>query len=280
MITTQQNFAPPHSTGQAQEQKPLDQQAQPYLSVIIPAYNEESRLPATMTKVLTYLEGQPYKFELIIVDDGSSDETAAVAEEIAQDHPRARVIRNDHRGKAYTVRTGMLLGEGKYLLFSDADLAVPIEESEKILPYLEEGYDVVIASREGQGARRIGEPAYRHIMGRGFNFIIQMIALGGFQDTQCGFKAFTREAARDLFNQVQLYGADAKRLSEAAVTGFDVEILFLAVKRGYRTKEVPVRWTYGTETKVNPLKDTWRNLKDVIKVRWYDLTGRYNNHRE
>jgi len=262
---------------QAQMQPPSAQDETPYLSVVIPAYNEETRLPATLHQVVDYLSQQPYPTEILVVDDGSTDDTVRQAETLAQQHSNLRVIRNDHRGKGYTVRTGMLASTGQHILFSDADLAVPIEEIEKLMPYLEGGYDVVIASREGQGARRIGEPFYRHLMGRGFNFIIRLFTLGGFQDTQCGFKAFRREAAHDIFSQVQLYGEEAKLLKGAAVTGFDVEVLFLAVKRGYKTKEVPVKWIYGTETKVNPIKDTWRNFKDVIMVRWYDLTGRYNN---
>jgi len=260
---------------QVDKAMPSSEEEAPYLTVIIPAYNEETRLPKNMQIVIDYLNRLPYAAELLIVDDGSSDSTADQTEEIAGDYTNVRVIRNDHRGKGYTVRTGMLAGSGQYLLFSDADLAVPIEEIEKLIPYLEAGYDVVIASREGQGARRIGEPVYRHVMGRGFNLILRLITLGGFQDTQCGFKAFRREVARDLFNRTRLYGQDAKQIKGAAVTAFDVEILFLAVKRGYKTKEVPVKWIYGTETKVNPIKDTWRNFKDVVMVRWYDLTGKY-----
>ncbi len=256
----------------------ITQQASPspYLSVVIPAYNESVRLPTTLQKVVAYLEAQPYPAEVLVVDDGSTDNTVALAKEIAAEHPIVRVIENDHRGKGYTVRTGMLAGAGKFILFSDADLAVPIEETGKLLAHLQEGYDVVIGSREGQGAKRIDEPWLRHFMGRVFNFFIHLIALRGFQDTQCGFKAFTREATQDLFNRVQLYGENAARITEAAVTGFDVEVLFLAVKLGYRVKEVPVTWIYGEETKVNPLKDSWRNLKDVIAVRWNDLSGKYS----
>ncbi len=247
----------------------------PYLSVVIPAYNEAARLPITLQQIVTYLETQPYPADVLVVDDGSSDDTVAVAEEIAAQHPIVSVIKNDHRGKGYTVRTGMLAGTGKFILFSDADLAVPIEETAKLLPHLENGYEVVIGSREGQGAERIDEPWHRHFMGRVFNFFIHLIALRGIQDTQCGFKAFSRTAAQTLFNSVRLYGENAGLLTEAAVTGFDVEVLFLAVKFGYRIKEVPVKWIYGEETKVNPLKDSWRNLKDIIAVRLNDLTGKY-----
>lgn len=249
----------------------------PYLTIVIPAYNESIRLPGTLTTVIKHVKTLPYPVELLVVDDGSSDNTVALAQEMAHHHAEIRVIKNDHRGKGYTVRSGMLAGAGKYILFTDADLAVPIEETDKLLPHLEAGYDVVIGSREGQGARRIGEPGYRHFMGRVFNFIIRLITLGGFQDTQCGFKAFSRQAAQTLFNNAQLYGENAQLLKEAAVTGFDVEILFLAVKLGYKVKEVPVRWIYGTETKVNPLKDSWRNFKDIVTIRINDLTGKYNH---
>lgn len=244
--------------------------------MVIPAYNEAVRLPTTLSRVVSYLEAQSYPAEVLVVDDGSSDNTVALAKKIATRHPIVRVIENDHRGKGYTVRTGMLAGTGKFILFSDADLAVPIEEAAKLLPHLENGYDVVIGSREGQGAERIDEPWHRHFMGRVFNLLIHLIALRGFQDTQCGFKAFSREATQDLFNSVQLYGENAAQITEAAVTGFDVEVLFLAVRRGYRIKEVAVKWIYGEETKVNPLKDSWRNLKDVVAVRINALRGKYN----
>ncbi len=134
---------------------------------------------------------------------------------------------------------------------------------------------MVIGSREGVGAKRLGEPWYRHVMGRIFNLIVRIIAVGGIQDTQCGFKAFRGEVAYHLFNNVRLYGEDARIVQDAAVTAFDVEVLFLAAKLGYSIKEVPVLWQYGTETKVNPLRDSWRNLLDVLRVRWNDLCGRY-----
>ncbi len=232
-------------------------------------------MPDTLETVLNYCYRKPYAVEIIVVDDGSDDNTAAIAEEFAEEHACLRVIRNAHRGKGYTVRTGMLQGRGDYILFSDADLAVPIEEFERLQPYLEEGYEVAIGSREGQGARRIGEPFYRHVMGRVFNALVRAVTVGGFQDTQCGFKVFTREASYVLFQQAQLYGENAPKLHTAAVTSFDVEILFLAVKHGYRVKEVPIKWIYGTETKVNPITDSWRNFKDVMQVRWNDITGKY-----
>jgi dolichyl-phosphate beta-glucosyltransferase len=246
-----------------------------FLSVVVPAYNEERRLQLTLEAILTFLAAQPFSSELIVVDDGSTDATVRIAETLREQHPDLRIIRNDHRGKGYTVRTGMLLAQGKYVLFTDADLAVPMEEWAKLAPAFDSGYDIVIGSREGLGARRLGEPRYRHFMGRIFNRVVQLIALGGIQDTQCGFKAFRGEVAQHVFNSVQLYGADAKVVQGAAVTAFDVEALFLARKFGYRIKEVPVTWRYGAETKVDPIRDSWRNFSDVIRVRWNDLRGRY-----
>ena len=247
----------------------------PLLSVVIPAYNEESRLPDTLQRVVAYFRTRKHPVEIVIVDDGSTDQTASIALEFTQKHSEVRLIRNEHRGKGYTVRTGVLQARGERVLVCDADLATPIEEEQKLTRWLENGYAIAIASREGLGARRIGEPFYRHLMGRVFNLITRMVAVGGFQDTQCGFKMFRADAARDIFNRVRLYGDDAGAVKGAAVTAYDVEVIFLAVKRGYRVKEVPTEWRYGTQTKVNPLRDSMRNLGDVLRVRLNDWRGRY-----
>jgi len=252
-----------------------DSSSAPYLSIVVPAYNEEQRLPQTLRDITSYLQAKDYAGEIVIVDDGSTDKTATVVEEFAATNRMVHLIRNEHRGKACAVRTGMLAARGQYVLFTDADGATPIGEADKLLPRLEQGYDVAIASREGVGARRYNEPWYRHVMGRVFNFIVRSLAVPGIQDTQCGFKAFRREVARDLFENVQLYGAGASTIRGAMLTGFDVEILFLAHKWGYTIAQVPVHWYYGTASKVHPLKDSWRNLRDVLRVRWNDLRGRY-----
>ncbi|UCC76859.1 MAG: glycosyltransferase family 2 protein [Anaerolineales bacterium] len=247
----------------------------PYLSVVVPAYNEEQRLPQTLHNIMTFLRTKTYSAEIIVVDDGSADNTAQAVEEFAASQPIVKLIRNEHRGKAYAVRTGVLAAHGEHVLFTDADGATPIEEVDKLLPYLEGEHDVAIASREGLGARRYNEPAYRHLMGRAFNLIVRSVAVRGIQDTQCGFKAFRRKAAKDLFRNMQLYGDGTGAVRGAVVTAFDVEILFLAQKWGYAIAEVPVQWHYGADSKVNPLKDSWRNLRDVLRVRWNDLCGRY-----
>jgi glycosyltransferase involved in cell wall biosynthesis len=247
----------------------------PVLSVVVPAYNEELRLPDTLAQILAYLDRQSYSSEVVVADDGSTDATAAVVERMAERRANLRLLRLDHRGKGFAVRAGALAARGDYVLLCDADLAVPIEEWERLRRFLTAGYDVVIGSREGLGARREGEPWYRHLMGRVFNLIVRIVAVGGIQDTQCGFKALRREVASDVFNRVRIYGEDAPRVHGAAVTAYDVELLYLARRRGYHIAEVPVPWRYGTETKVSPLRDSWRNLMDVLRVRWYALRGMY-----
>ncbi|GAB4427318.1 MAG: glycosyltransferase family 2 protein [Chloroflexi bacterium OHK40] len=243
----------------------------PYLSIVIPAYNEERRLPETLARIDAYLARQPFRSEVIVVDDGSSDGTATVA----AGQPGVQLLRRDHRGKGFAVRAGALAATGELVLLCDADLAVPIEEWPKLEARLRAGYELAIGSREGAGATREGEPWYRHVMGRVFNAIIHLVALRGIEDTQCGFKAMPRAVAHDLFQRVRIYGDDAPIVRGAAVTAYDVELLFLARKLGYRIAEVPVRWQYGTETKVSPVRDSLRNLRDVLTVRLNDLRGRY-----
>jgi glycosyltransferase involved in cell wall biosynthesis len=245
----------------------------PLLSIVIPAYNEERRLPDTLAAVRAYLAAQPYPSEVLVVDDGSSDRTAALAE--AQ--PGVIVLRRDHRGKGFAVRAGALAARGSFVLLCDADLAVPIAEWEKMHARLRAGCDLAIGSREGVGATREGEPWYRHVMGRVFNLIIRSVALRGINDTQCGFKALTSRASQDLFRRVRIYGDDAPIVQGAAVTAYDVELLFLAQRQGYTIAEVPVLWHYGTETKVSPVRDSLRNLRDVLRIRLNDLRGRYSD---
>lgn len=242
----------------------------------MPAYNEERRLPPNLNRILDYLTTQQYTYEVIVVDDGSTDQTVERVHEIAREAPCVRLIQNPHYGKGYTVRTGMLAAKGEVVLFTDADLSTPIEELARLLPYFEDGYDIVIGSREGGGERqRVGEPFYRHLQGRVFNYIVQTLAVPGIQDTQCGFKAMRREAAHDLFPRLRIHDGSAGPVKGGMVTGFDVELLFLAIKHGYSVKEVPVEWYYGHESKVSPLRDSWRLLRDVLLVRWNDILGRY-----
>jgi len=241
------------------------------LSVVIPAYNEEDRLPRTLERVLAYLGDQPLSFEILAVDDGSSDSTAELVKRVAARDERVRLIREPHRGKGSAVRAGALVAAGRAVIFTDADLSHPDEELSRLPALLDNpaplrgGAQVVIASREGTGAHRVGEPGYRHLMGRVFNLFVRLIAVPHVQDTQCGLKCFTREAARELFGGQTIEGF-----------GFDVELLFLARKRDYRVIEVPITWRHVPASRVDPLRDTLRMLADVLRVRLNDLLGRYD----
>lgn len=250
---------------------------QPYLSLVIPAYNEGSRLGETLRVVTTYLRRQSYSWEVLVVDDGSTDGTRVLAETFINTTNGAtlRVIANQHRGKAYAVRSGVLAAHGKIVGFTDADLATPIETLAASIDLFATGADVVIGSREGVGASRRDEPPYRHLMGRIFNSLVQIVALPGIQDTQCGFKIMRGAVARSLFTAMRLYGEASRAPTGPAVTGFDIELLFLARRCGYRIAEVPVTWQYIAESKVNPLRDTVRNVRDLVMVRINSLLGLY-----
>ena len=235
-----------------------------FLSVIVPAYNEENRLPDSLRRIVGYLGKQEYISEVIVVDDGSEDGTAQVVEEMMAELPIVSLIRAEHRGKGHAVKTGMLAGRGEYLFICDADLSMPIEELYKFLPPVLEGYDMAIASREVPGARRYDEPSYRHFMGRVFNWMVRLFAVRGFQDTQCGFKCFRREAARDVFTYQTMDG-----------WGFDVEVLFIAQKRGYVIVEVPIDWYYNANSRIHPIRDSIGMFTEVLKIRLNDWKGLY-----
>lgn len=244
----------------------------PYISVVVPAYNEEQRLPENLPKIMHYLRQQPYSWEIIVVDDGSDDSTARIVEELQKQEPRLTLVRNPHQGKAYTVRTGVLAAQGQYVFHCDVDLSMPITELAKFLPPLESGYDVAIGSR----TIRYNFPWYRRIMSTVFSWV-RRLAVGGFRDTQCGFKCYRTAVAKELFRRTRLYSTQGQTLKGPAVTGFDVEVLFLAVKFGYKVAEVPVEWYYDAHSKVNPIKDSLRNLSDVLHVRLNDWRGLYES---
>jgi glycosyltransferase involved in cell wall biosynthesis len=236
----------------------------PFLSIIIPAYNEESRIVDTLGKVVDYLGSQTYTWELVVVDDGSTDNTASLVRPFAQDHSGVELVRVAHGGKGWAVNQGMLWTKGEYRFLCDADLSMPIEHLSRFLSPSNPPFDVAIGSREAPGARRIGEPHRRHFMGRAYNLLVRLLAVSGLADTQCGFKCFSAEAAQDLFRLQKLHGF-----------AFDVEILFLARKRGYRIREVPIDWYYRSQSKVRPFKDSLTMSRDIIKVRWHYFRGKY-----
>ncbi|HVO43925.1 MAG TPA: dolichyl-phosphate beta-glucosyltransferase, partial [Aggregatilineales bacterium] len=212
----------------------------PFLSIIIPALNEEKRLPPALQQIDAYLQGQHYAAEVIVVENGSTDDTVGVVRRFATDHPYVRLIAGVPRGKGLAVRQGMLDARGEYRFFADVDLSMPIEEISRFLPPQIEPYDVAIGSREAKGARRYHEPTYRHLMGRINNLWVKLMGVRGFEDTQCGFKAFHRGAAEDLFCVQRLNGI-----------GFDAELLFIAQKRGYKIREVPIDWYYNPDTRMH-----------------------------
>jgi len=250
----------------------------PELSVVIPTYNEEKRgIKKNLGVVVDFLESEGFNYEVIVADDGSTDNTVAVVEEFARGKERVRVLKLPHRGKGATVRDGMLEAKGKYILFSDADLATPIEEVKRLLNWVKnQGFDIAIASREGIGARRENEPWYRHLMGRVFNFLVKLVALRGIEDTQCGFKLFKAAAAKDILARLKIYGREGTaELRHPYLGAFDVEVLFLARKLGYKIKEVPVVWYYTETQKLDPFRDSIRMARDVLRVRLNDLKGVY-----
>ena len=248
----------------------------PCQSLVIPTYNEADRIDRTIETVLSYLADQPYSAEVLLVNDGSTDATSTLAHAWAARCEPVRVIDIPHGGKAAAVKAGVKRAQGKVIAFTDADLATPIEFLAQFRDEIEAGFDVVIGSREGEGSSRIGEPGFRHVMGRAFNGLVRLLLLPGIQDTQCGFKMFTREAASDLFPSTLLYSGEQSNAGGARVTAFDVELLVISRRRGYRLKVVPVTWTFGENSKVNPVRDTFNNLSDVLQVKWNDLHGRYD----
>jgi dolichyl-phosphate beta-glucosyltransferase len=239
----------------------------PDLSVVIPAFNEERRLPGTLDSIIAYLQSRPYRAEIIVVDDGSSDATASIVIARRQKFPELRLLSNEkNRGKGFSVRRGMLEARGEIALFSDADLSTPIEEADKLLPLLrDQGYDGAIGSRAvDRNLIEIHQSVIREQAGIFFNRLVRSIMGIQFSDTQCGFKAFRTEKVRAVFERQRI-----ERF------GFDPEILFLAKRNGLRVAEVPVRWSHNPATKVNVAADGIRMFLELLLIRWNALRGRY-----
>jgi dolichyl-phosphate beta-glucosyltransferase len=237
----------------------------PFLSIVIPAHNEESRLPQTLERILTYLAGQSYSFEIVIVENGSSDRTLEIAAEFAGRHPSLRVLQETQRGKGNAVRRGMLEARGEYRFICDADLSMPIEELSKFLPPAIADFDIAIGSREAPGAVRYNEPNYRHLGGRAVNLLIQILILPGLNDTQCGFKCFRAEPTESLFRQQTLAG-----------WSFDIEILYLARRKKMSLREIPIHWRFDADSKVRAVRDALRMVGDIFRIHLNALRGRYD----
>ncbi len=244
------------------------------LSIVVPAYNEERRLPDTLEQIRSHLAEQDFRWEAIVVDDGSIDGSASTVERMTAGDDHFRLIRNPHAGKGYAVRTGVLEARGDLIFMADADLSMPISEIDKFVPLAQNGVDLVIGSREADGAKRLDEPFYRHLMGRVFNLLVQAVLVPGIKDTQCGFKCFRRPAAQAIFQNLRLYNTP-KEVVGPMVTGFDVEVLYLARKWRLQLRELPIIWHHSPTENVNPVRDTLRMLGDILRVRLNDLGGRY-----
>lgn len=231
-----------------------------FLSIVIPVHNEASRLPKTMPSMLDFLRDQPWDWEVILVDNGSQDETPAIAWEWAQAYPEVRMIRLATRGKGKAVRAGMLASRGEWCFMADVDWSMPITELPRFLPPQGPDADVIIGSR----AVRYGEPWHRHMTGRMFNWIVQRFVLPGIRDSQCGFKAFRGFVARDIFRYVHLEGM-----------AFDVEVLYIARLRGYRIVELPIPWHFDPDSRVRIVRDSLQMARDLLAIRWNAWKGTY-----
>ena len=236
----------------------------PFLSVVVPAFNEEARIARTVSEILAEIDRLAVDGELLVVDDGSTDGTAALIDQAAGADARVRLVRASHAGKGATVRRGMIEARGAWRFLCDADLSMPIAELRRFLDATHTGdADVLVGSREAEGATRMGEPWSRHVIGRVFNWAVKLLVLRGINDTQCGFKLFSARAAGALFPFQRLDGF-----------GFDVEILFLARRGGFAIREVPLTWIYGRESKVSVASGA-RGFLDILAVRWHQLRGAY-----
>jgi glycosyltransferase involved in cell wall biosynthesis len=238
---------------------------EPLLSIVIPAYNEEQRLPRTLEEIASWVETFGEPTEVIVVENGSTDGTVKVVRAFQATHPFVSLIRDVPRGKGRAVREGMLSARGALRFLCDADLSMPIQQIERFLPTIDAGAEVAIGSREAPGARRFGEPGYRHLMGRVFNLVVKLVALPDLEDSQCGFKLFSSRAAEEVFNTARMEG-----------WGFDPEVLFIARKRGYRIVEVPIDWHFNADSRVRPVHDTLAMVRDVLMIRLNDWRGEYD----
>jgi dolichyl-phosphate beta-glucosyltransferase len=239
-----------------------------HLSVIIPAHNEQRRLPATLERVFGHLKRQPFTWDVWVVDSGSSDETPAIARAFSEHNPQLHLIEEPRPGKGLAVRRGMLAASGDYRFICDADLSMPIEQVNRFLPPALEGIDVAIGSREAEGAIRYSEPFHRHFIGRVFNNLVRILAVRGIQDTQCGFKCLSARAAEDLFRRVRLEGWT-----------FDVELLYIAQRRGFTIAEVPIDWTHFSGSRIHVLRDSVTMFLDLFRIRYNGLRGAYDQPR-
>jgi len=238
--------------------------ATPFLSIIIPAYNEESRLPASLAAINDYIQSQSFLAEALVIENGSQDRTYEIAQDFSSQHIGFRVLAEARRGKGLAVQRGMLEARGEYRFMCDTDLSMPVAEISRFFPPMLVDFDVAIASREAPGAVRYHEPAYRHLGGRLINMMIRLLILPGLNDTQCGFKCFRAPVAEELFRRQCLTG-----------WSFDIEILYIARQFGYRIIEIPIPWYFNPQSKLNPFSDAFRMARDILFVRRNKRQGIY-----
>jgi len=246
------------------------------LSVVIPSYNEMANLQkGTLSKVEHYLSRQKYDYEIIVVDDGSSDGSREFVAKEIKSNKKIRLIEGAHSGKAGAVTQGVLESKGDYVLFTDMDQATPIEEIEKLLPFIGKGFEVVIGSRQGQ---RKGAPFTRKVMAQGMITLRSgIVGLPDIRDTQCGFKLFEKSAARQIFEKIKKIHKGFKSIKGSSVTaGFDIELLYIARNSGFSIKEVPVSWLYVETRRVNPIKDSIEGFLDLFRIKKNIMSGIYN----
>lgn len=246
-----------------------------HLSIVIPSYNEIVNLrKGVLEKIEHFLNRKKYTFEVIIVDDGSNDGSVEFVERFVKDTDSFRLIKNPHMGKAGAVTTGVLEANGDYVLFTDMDQATPIEELDSLMPFFDEGYDIVIGSRSGV---RRGAPFSRLVMAKSAIFLRSaIVGIKTIKDTQCGFKIFRRPVAEKLFKKAKELHNGFKRIGTSSVTaGFDIELLYLAIKNGYKIKEVPVEWLYVETRRVSPIRDSVNGVIDLLRIKVNDIQGKY-----
>ena len=231
---------------------------------MIPAFNEAAGIEATLHELRSYLASRPWSWEIRVVDDGSTDDTATIVDAVGRIEPRVSVQREPHRGKGAAVRAGFLATSAAHRFLCDADLSMPVRELERFMPPALGEADVAIGSREGVGARRVGEPARRHVAGRAFNTVVGLLAVPGIQDTQCGFKMFTAAAVDAIFPYTTVDG-----------WAFDIEVLYIARLRGLRVREVPIEWHFRADSRVRMFRDSFGMLGEVLRIRARARRGQY-----
>jgi glycosyltransferase involved in cell wall biosynthesis len=239
----------------------------PLISIVIPAYNESARIGKALAEVLCCVHERDWHAEILVVNDGSTDRTAAIVQQISEIHPEVRLLDNvKNQGKGFSVRLGVLHAVGEVVMFTDADLSAPMEEAERLFDALRQGADIAIGSRWLQRRRQIlKQPLYRQFFGRCFNVVTRLLMGLPFADTQCGFKAFRRPVAQTIF-----------QLQRIERWGFDPELLFIALKRGYKIQEVPVTWGHDERSRLSYLKDGLNMLEEIIYIRWEAFAGVYD----